>query len=155
MSEGRDGSVMSEETIHESTPARGRRAIASYLRRLAEAFDGDGPVPVDEDGTVTVDPPADASLEVEVEREEGETSLELEAEWPEGEGGVDAEADVGSAATFELYRDNADEWRWRLRHDNGNVIADGGEGYASKQNAKKGIASVRKNAPGAATDEID
>ncbi|MFB6093532.1 MAG: HVO_2922 family protein [Halanaeroarchaeum sp.] len=55
--------------------------------------------------------------------------------------------------TFELYRDEADEWRWRLRASNGNVIADGGEGYASKQGAKRGIESVRKAAPEAPIDD--
>ena len=49
--------------------------------------------------------------------------------------------------TFELYRDNADEWRWRLVVSNGNIIADSGEGYASKQGAKRGIESVKKSAP--------
>ena len=50
---------------------------------------------------------------------------------------------------FELYRDNADEWRWRLVVSNGNIIADSGEGYASKQGAKRGIESVKKSAPAA------
>ena len=35
-----------------------------------------------------------------------------------------------SKAAFELYEDKAGEYRWRLRHRNGNVIADGGQGYA-------------------------
>jgi len=58
-----------------------------------------------------------------------------------------------SDATFEIFRDTADEHRWRLRHDNGNVIADGGQGYASKQKAKQGLNSVKSNAPGAAVEE--
>lgn len=57
-------------------------------------------------------------------------------------------------ATFELYRDKADEWRWRLRHSNGNVIADSGEGYASKDKAKQGIRSVKSNAPDAGIEEV-
>ena len=56
-------------------------------------------------------------------------------------------------ATFELYEDSADQWRWRLRHDNGNIIADSGEGYASAQKAKQGIGSVKKNAPDASVEE--
>lgn len=51
-----------------------------------------------------------------------------------------------SKATFELYRDRGDEWRWRLRHDNGNIVADSGEGYATKQKAEQGIESVKSNA---------
>nr|WP_276410933.1 HVO_2922 family protein [Halomicroarcula sp. XH51] len=58
------------------------------------------------------------------------------------------------AATFELYTDTADQWRWRLRHANGNIIADSGEGYASKAKAKQGIESVKTNAPEAAIEEI-
>ncbi len=32
---------------------------------------------------------------------------------------------------------------------NGNIIADSGEGYTSKQGAKRGIESVKKSAPDA------
>jgi uncharacterized protein YegP (UPF0339 family) len=60
-----------------------------------------------------------------------------------------------SKATFELYQDRADEWRWRLVHDNGNVIADSGEGYDRKAGARKGIESVKKNAPGAAVETLE
>nr|WP_159900316.1 HVO_2922 family protein [Salinirussus salinus] len=56
-------------------------------------------------------------------------------------------------ATFELYEDNAGQYRWRLRHENGNIIADSGEGYASKQKAKQGIESVKQNAPEASIEE--
>ncbi|MFC4987861.1 MULTISPECIES: HVO_2922 family protein [Saliphagus] len=52
-------------------------------------------------------------------------------------------------ARFELYRDTADEWRWRLVVSNGNIIADSGEGYASKQGAQRGIRSVKASAPDA------
>jgi len=50
-------------------------------------------------------------------------------------------------ATFELYVDEADEWRWRLVHDNGNVLADSGEGYASRQKAEQGVRAVKRTAP--------
>ena len=53
------------------------------------------------------------------------------------------------AAKFELYKDAAGEYRWRLRHENGNVIADSGEGYTTKQAALNGIQSVKENAPDA------
>ncbi len=58
--------------------------------------------------------------------------------------------DIGSAA-FELYEDNGEEWRWRLRHRNGNVLADSGEGYSSRSGAEDGINSVKQNAPNADT----
>ena len=57
------------------------------------------------------------------------------------------------AAKFELYEDKAGEYRWRLRHQNGNIIADSGEGYTSKANATNGIESVKENAPTAPVDD--
>ncbi|WEL18025.1 DUF1508 family protein [Halorhabdus sp. SVX81] len=54
-----------------------------------------------------------------------------------------------SQSRFELYEDTGGEWRWRLRHSNGNLIANGGEGYTRKHNAQKGIAGVRRDALGA------
>jgi len=48
---------------------------------------------------------------------------------------------------FEIYRDNANEWRWRLVAANGHIIAASGEGYRSKQGVKRGIQSVKKSAP--------
>ena len=52
-------------------------------------------------------------------------------------------------ARFEVFRDNAGEWRWRLVASNGNIIADSGEGYQSKQGVERGIESVRRSAPDA------
>jgi uncharacterized protein YegP (UPF0339 family) len=49
------------------------------------------------------------------------------------------------AAKFILYKDNKGEFRWRLRHENGNIIADSGEGYVNKDDALNGIQSVREN----------
>ncbi len=56
-----------------------------------------------------------------------------------------------SQARFELYQGKGDQWRWRLRHRNGNVVATGGQGYTRKHNAQKGLGSVRRNALGATT----
>ena len=54
---------------------------------------------------------------------------------------------------FELYTDAKGEFRWRLVASNGQTIATGGEGYKSKESAKAGIESVKKNAPTAAVEE--
>lgn len=62
--------------------------------------------------------------------------------------------DVGNAA-FEIYEDAAAEWRWRLRHRNGNIIADSGEGYASRSNAVEAVTSVKGNAPNADEEIAD
>jgi len=60
--------------------------------------------------------------------------------------------DIGSAA-FEIYEDRSEEWRWRLRHRNGNILADSGEGYADRSGAEEGLHSVKRNAPNAAVDD--
>jgi len=60
-----------------------------------------------------------------------------------------------TGATFEVYEDRDGEWRWRLVHDNGNVIADSGEGYASRQKCEQGLRSVVENAPDADVVEVD
>ena len=57
------------------------------------------------------------------------------------------------AAKFELYKDPKGEFRWRLLASNGQVIANGGEGYKTKESAKNGIESVKKNAPAASIEE--
>ncbi|MFB6090015.1 MAG: HVO_2922 family protein [Halobellus sp.] len=59
------------------------------------------------------------------------------------------------SARFELFEDRSGQYRWRLVHSNGNIIADSGEGYATKQKAKQGIESVKQNAADAEVVEED
>ncbi len=47
------------------------------------------------------------------------------------------------ATKFELYKDKAGEFRWRLKHSNGNIIAASSEGYSSKASALNGIEIVK------------
>lgn len=49
-------------------------------------------------------------------------------------------------ARFELYKDKAGEFRFRLEAGNGEIILVS-EGYKQKASATNGIESVRKNAP--------
>jgi uncharacterized protein YegP (UPF0339 family) len=56
------------------------------------------------------------------------------------------------AGKFELYKDARGEFRWRLIAPNGQTIAVG-EGYKSKDGAKNGIESVKKNAPKAKIED--
>lgn len=49
---------------------------------------------------------------------------------------------------FEVYRDKAGEFRFRLKAHNGEIIVTG-EGYTTKQKCLQGIESIRKNAPDA------
>lgn len=52
-------------------------------------------------------------------------------------------------AQFEIYRDSSDDYRWRLRTENGNIIADSGQGYSRRTDCENGIEAVKKKAPGA------
>ena len=49
---------------------------------------------------------------------------------------------------FEIYKDKAGEFRFRLKAKNGQIIAVG-EGYTTLANCEKGVESVKKNAPDA------
>ena len=49
---------------------------------------------------------------------------------------------------FELYKDKAGDFRFRLKAANGEIIGKS-ESYKAKASAKKGIASIAKNAPDA------
>jgi len=50
---------------------------------------------------------------------------------------------------FQIYKDSAGEWRWRLKSSNGRILADSGEGYSSEQACKDDIDRVKtsKDAP--------
>jgi uncharacterized protein YegP (UPF0339 family) len=49
---------------------------------------------------------------------------------------------------FEIYKDKAGEFRFRLKAKNGAIIAVS-EGYKTMENCKNGVESVRKNAANA------
>ena len=54
---------------------------------------------------------------------------------------------------FEVYKDKAGEFRFRLKAKNGQIIATS-EGYKTLASAKKGIASVKKNSVDAPVDDL-
>jgi uncharacterized protein YegP (UPF0339 family) len=60
-----------------------------------------------------------------------------------------------SQSQFELYADQGDQYRWRLRHDNDNIIADSAQGYASRQGAQRGLSAVKRDAFGAAVLDLN
>jgi uncharacterized protein YegP (UPF0339 family) len=87
----------------------------------------------------------------------GAEVLTVDSDEPEA-ASEETEADpieLESQASFEFYEDSAGEWRWRLVHDNGNIIADGGEGYASKSNVRRAMDRVRDHAAAADYLRID
>lgn len=53
-------------------------------------------------------------------------------------------------STFEIYNDMTGGCRWGMRLG-GDLTADGGEGYVSKNGARDAVDSLRKNAPDAET----
>lgn len=55
--------------------------------------------------------------------------------------------------TFQLYRDARQEYRWRLRARNSKIIADCGEGYASRSNVARALKSVKTNASDSPIDD--
>lgn len=64
-------------------------------------------------------------------------------------------ADILASGTphFDIYKDRADEWRWRLVAGNGRIIADSGEGYSSESNARRAVENVQSDAEGADLSE--
>jgi uncharacterized protein YegP (UPF0339 family) len=47
---------------------------------------------------------------------------------------------------FEVYRDAGGDWRWRLRHQNGEVLAESGEGYRRREDCEHAIDLVKQSA---------
>ena len=55
------------------------------------------------------------------------------------------------AHTFEIYRDKAGEYRVRFKYNNETLFST--EGYSSKASAQNAIESIKKNGPGAPTED--
>ena len=53
---------------------------------------------------------------------------------------------------FEVYKDKAGEFRFRFKASNGETMFSS-EGYKAKASALNAIESIKKNAPGANTDD--
>ena len=46
---------------------------------------------------------------------------------------------------YQVYKDGADEWRWRLRAANHEIIATSGEGYVNKADCLHGVSLVKSS----------
>jgi len=55
---------------------------------------------------------------------------------------------------FEIYKDESDDFRWRLKSANGRIIADSAEGYRNKAACIRGI-TLMKRCHGAKTVTVD
>jgi uncharacterized protein YegP (UPF0339 family) len=56
------------------------------------------------------------------------------------------------AYKFEIYKDKAGEFRFRFKAPNGETMCSS-EGYKQKASAVSAIDSIKKNSPGATTDD--
>lgn len=145
---------MSHEYEREYELTASRDEVAAILRNVVDGITA-GSIRL-RDGGEDLDIAVPQELEVELEIEDGGLSLEFELEWPSPEVEVEIPGEEGleekdeppipieatgspeTLARFELFRDQSNEWCWRLRHRNGNTIATSGEGYTRKHNARKG-----------------
>jgi uncharacterized protein YegP (UPF0339 family) len=46
---------------------------------------------------------------------------------------------------FEVFKSKNKKWYWRLVAQNGRIIADGGQGYATRQNARRAVSNLQSN----------
>src|SRR5262245_6542997 len=74
------------------------------------------------------------------------------AELPDAAGQGKAKSKA-SAATFELYKDNGGEFRFRLVNGEGELMASSGKGYKTKTDCQKVIDAIRLDAPKAKLDD--
>ena len=56
--------------------------------------------------------------------------------------------------TFEVYKDKADEYRWRLKAANGRIIGTSGQGYEAKADCMHGIDLIQMGAAKAKVIEL-
>jgi uncharacterized protein YegP (UPF0339 family) len=57
------------------------------------------------------------------------------------------------AAEFEIYQDDAGEYRWRLQDDNNRIIADSADSYARKESVLHAIPNVKDAAARATVND--
>ena len=62
------------------------------------------------------------------------------------------EDDLGMR-NFTIYQDKVGEWRWRLKGNNCEIIADSSKGYKSRADCERGMQLVRDLAPTAPVEE--
>lgn len=46
---------------------------------------------------------------------------------------------------FEVFKSKNQKWHWRLVAQNGRIIADGGQGYSTRQNARRAVSNLQDN----------
>lgn len=72
---------------------------------------------------------------------------------PDAAGQGKGKAKAAASATFELYKDNADEFRFRLVDGEGELMATSGKGYKTKADCQKVINAIKQEAAKAKVDD--
>ena len=145
-----DGTSLELELEWADATVTAEERPAAGDKELPAETDEDVPVEMDEDVPAETDDPRDTATD---EAGTAETDKDVPPETDDLTAHAGAADASQSLARFEVFRDRGDEWRWRLRHRSGNIIATSGEGYTRKHNAWKGLRSVVRNAPGAELTE--
>jgi uncharacterized protein YegP (UPF0339 family) len=65
----------------------------------------------------------------------------------------DKDKDTKAVATFELYKDSANEFRFRLKNDDGELLATSGKGYKTKADCQGVIDAIKSSAAKAKVDD--
>ena len=94
--------------------------------------------------------PPDAVAGTDESAADGDDGTGGEAAEPAAAGEGDSS---GRSGRFEVYEDRGGEWRWRLVHWNGNIVADSGEGYSSRSNARRAARRVVHTASAATIED--
>ena len=110
---------------HRMTYEEKARCLKSYVKELTETVKKHGT-----DG---------ALIEADLAKARGDI------EFYEGEAKRLAESlgDEAARKSFQVYKDAAGDWRWRLVAGNGRVIADSGEGYQHRADCLHGVELVK------------
>lgn len=117
-----------------------RIQAAVLFRQLAEAFErGDSSMLSIEGREIEL--PLDIDVELEYDQDNGKAELEIEMKWQR----AGHEKKGTRTGKFELFKGVDQQWYFHLDAANGETIL-ASEGYTSKQNALKGIESVKSNA---------
>jgi uncharacterized protein YegP (UPF0339 family) len=56
--------------------------------------------------------------------------------------------------TFEIYKDNSGDFRWRLKAANGQVIGGSGQGYKAKADCQHAIDLIKRDAAKAKVEDL-
>jgi amphi-Trp domain-containing protein len=113
-----------------------KKEAAALLKEIAKALES-GTARTIKVGKLTLDLPKKLDISLEYEVGDDGTELEIEFNW--------SDARRGRKGKFELFTGADEQWYFRLRAPNGEVILVS-EAYHKEQGALDGIEAVKKNA---------